>query len=295
MLAYSIKPILALIPESYDMIKKASVEEDFPTDSKDSVIASALQLSYMTKIAKTYVDPDISQKVKDAVTMYQVQEEVEALSNQMTKAASFNEAESRRDKKAEYIEKQAMFDGSLCLSFDPLSKASEAQQLWKEAQALKLDSAESVQRYSGHMYLDKQAAIDSLSTRAYLSGSDAFTKIAEFIESVEPLYMPQELVAAFCHDVSLMDKEAGLHMRGFNIYKEALRTPEMVKKALNIKLCNKDVPYEKFAMLGRDRMAHYVGEDIAKELDTSPVHFKQAAEALPKDLQQIMYNMSKNV
>jgi hypothetical protein len=93
-----------------------------------------------------------------------------------------------------------------------------------------------------------------------------------------------------------MDKEAGLSTKGFNFYNETVLTKEaQIVSALNVKLCGTDVPFEKIAKLGKSRFSAYMGEDIGREYDMGPIHFKQTLEALPMDLQKIALHLTKNV
>src|ERR1700745_4179518 len=87
MLAYTLNNILELIPEILPLVKQASVDEEFPIDNRDSVLASALQLKYFEKIAYEPVDFTTLEKVAFAVKTYGIKDQVDKLSTEMVKAA----------------------------------------------------------------------------------------------------------------------------------------------------------------------------------------------------------------
>ena len=79
MLAYDLNNILQIVPEAVGMVKEASLSEDFPTDSKDSTLASGLQIAYLTKVAGEIVDYVIQDKVSRAAIAYGISDELEKL------------------------------------------------------------------------------------------------------------------------------------------------------------------------------------------------------------------------
>jgi hypothetical protein len=119
-------------------------------------------------------------------------------------------------------------------------------------------------------------------------------KIASAIYKMDTFSMKPETVLDICQTVSFMDKEAHLSTKGFNFFREAVLVKEAAS-VLTVKLCNKDVPYESIAKVGRDRIAQYIGEDIAKEVDGGPANAKAVLETLPMDLQTLLVNLTKNV
>jgi ACT domain-containing protein len=91
-----------------------------------------------------------------------------------------------------------------------------------------------------------------------------------------------------------MDKEAQISSRGFNFFREAVLVKEATS-VMTIKLCNKDIPYEAISRVGSDRIAQYIGKDVAKEFDAGPANAKAVLETLPADLQTLLVNLTKNV
>ena len=112
MLAHNIKAILTLVPEAKPMVKAASLEEDFPYDSKDSVTASYLRVHYLEKVAEKRVDPATVAKITKAAQLHGVKDALDAFLprfNTLEKVASQNQ--SKYGLKLKEIE--AGFEGDL--------------------------------------------------------------------------------------------------------------------------------------------------------------------------------------
>jgi hypothetical protein len=289
MLAYSIKPILELIPEALPFVKSASLEESFPVDSRDSTLASALAVAYASEVTGKSVDPSVMDKVASAVTLYSLQSSLASFRKDLVKRAHARTLDSFKDPKAEYLAKEAGFS-------EPTveSKASRATELYKQAQALGVTPSETIQRYSGNLYLDKKAAVEALSARFHLTKDTGFAKLACAIADLDESRVKPQTVQDLCATVTGMDKKAGLHFTGLDFYKEALITKQAAVSALNIKLCGKLVPYEKIERAGRARVAQYIGEDVAKEMDAGPENAKAVFETLPLDLQTLLVKVIDN-
>lgn len=294
MLAHSLKPILELVPEALPMIKKASLDQDMPLDCRDSCIATALELKYHEYVDHKSIDVFAITKVAKAVELYGVEKEVSELTDKMVKAARAQVAARAEDKTESYMHKQANFDGDLTGFVDFSEISDRADSLYKYAQTLNLDPSDSVKRYSGHGYLDKKASLEALAARYQATNNTNFVKIAQALYRRDLYTMRSEAVLDICKTISEMDKQAGLSVKGFNFFKEAVMT-KSAASAMMVKLCNKEYPYESIARLGKDRIAQYIGEDVAKEFDSGPMNAKQVLETLPADLQRILCNLLKNV
>lgn len=294
MLAHSIKPILELVPEALPLIKQASVDQDYPLDNRDSCIASALELKFHEHVDHRSIDVFSIEKIAQAVEMYGVKDIVSDLAGKMIKTASEKRIANSVDHKAEYMSKQASFEGELTGFANFTELAIQAESLYKQAQELGVTPSETVQRYSGHGYLDKKASIEALAARYHATGNTNFVKIASALYRMDELSMKPETVFDVCKTVAGMDKEAGLSAKGFNFFREAVMT-KSAASAMQVTLCNKSYPYENIERLGRGRIAQFIGEDVAKELDAGPANAKQVLETLPADLQQILCNLLKNV
>lgn len=293
MLAHSIKPILSLVPEALPLVKQASLDQDMPVDSRDSCIASALALKYHECVTHTPVDFFAIEKVANAVELYGIKGIVSNLNSKMIKEAHARTLASFENPKESFLTKQAGFSGELT-GFTDLSRVStEAVELYKQASVVGVEPSEDVKRYSGHGFLDKKAAIESLAGRFQATNNTNFVKIASAIYKMDTEKMKPETILDICQTVTMMDKEAQLSSRGFNFFKETL----LVKSAasvLSIKLLNNNVPYETIARVGRDRVAQFIGEDVAKCMDSGPAEAKAVIETLPMDLQTVLSNLIKN-
>jgi hypothetical protein len=295
MLAYTLKEILDLVPEAASFVKKASVEQDMPLDSKDSCIASALKLKYHEKVAFKAVDVFAIEKVAQAVKAYGVEAEVASLSERMVNAAFEKSAAAAAIANDDYLTKQAYFEGELSGLRPEGTLSKEASALYDEAVAKGIKPSDDVVRYSGHGFMDKEAAVKALANRFYETRNPSFVKLATAIHKLQGQIKP-ETVRDICDTICGMDKEAGLSTKGYNFYKETILTKEAeVISALKVKLCGQDVPFEKIAKLGKGRFSAYMGADVGNEFDHGPAHFKQILETLPMDLQKVALHLTKNV
>lgn len=297
MIAYHLKDILRLVPESTDFVKKANLELDFPLGSKEDAIASSLAVTYLTQVSPDYtkIDRHTIEKVASAVGLFNVSTQAAEFNDKLVKRASEERAERDRieGRKSNCLVKQAMFETSLSGNYDPGSMASLAESLVKEAAELNLDVNETVRRYAGEYSLDKQAAIRSLNSRYHATKNADFAKIATAISGMPDEGYKSETVQDICKTISHMDKEANLQVMGFDFYKEALITKSAASTCLPIKLAGTTVPYESIQRLGRDNLSRYIGEDVAKEFDKGPQDTKIALETLPLDLQRVILKLAK--
>lgn len=296
MLAYTLKEILTLLPEALPLVKEAHIDQDMPLGNRDSAIATALQLKYHEAVDYRPADVFAIEKVAKAIRLYGVEDIVSDLSDKLIKAAATRRLALGRNYKDEYMQKEAAFHVESTGYSDPLRVVGQAEQLYKEAQAVGAQPSDEVVRYSGNGYLDKEAAIRSLAARYQATQNPDFVKIASAINKLDTFTMKPETVQDICRTISEMDKEAGISAKGFNFYREAILTKEAeLGSVMNVKLCGKQMPFEKIARVGRDRISQYIGEDVAKEMDRGPLHTKQAFEALPLDLQRMVVDLTKNV
>lgn len=297
MLAYSLKEILELVPEALPLVKKANLEESFPLDNRDSCIASALQLKYFEKIAYHPVNFLDMEKTAKAVTMYNIGEVIDELTDMMVKAAEAKKINAELNTTENYLLKQASFVGDLPST--PIANLSEtATYLYKLASDKQITPAEEVILYSGNGYLNKEAAAKSLTVRHMVTRDETFVKIAKVLEeehSDERLTKPEALVK-LANYINALDQKHNLHFKGFNFYKEVFFIKEAeFKGSVNVKLAGTSVPYESIMRVGKDNISSYLGEDVAKEMDSGPANFKAVLETLPLDMQKLLINLTKNV
>lgn len=293
MLAYNLKDILSIVPDLKEHIKEANIEESYPLDNKDGCMASYIRYQYLTKVANKLVAPEQAAKLEKAAYLYGILEEAKPFVQRLEKFAAV-----RRDEQIKQAEKltkgqqEAFFDGTLTGFVDLTKVASTAQELYGP------EASDNIKLYAGDAYFDKEAAIRALSARAYASGKDVFTKIAEILEnSVEDsTKLGRAEIADLCSKVTELDKKAGLDIKGFNFYKEALtRNRARIKTAMSVKVCGKNVPYEKIASLGASRIGNYLGSDVGSAITGDPYNDKAVIESLPLDLQRVLQGVLRNV
>lgn len=280
MLAYNIKEILELIPEALPMVKKASLEEEFPTGNKDSVCASYLRVQYLTKVAGKPVDVETMDKVAQAADLYGVKSELEKLAS-VFKASPLQE---------DPMEKVASeFEASLDTMLSVEKTASLATQLFKEG------CSEEVLRYSGRTWISKEAAVKALANRFYASKDENFVKLAKAVHG-SLRENDFDSIQKLCQTVTGLDKKAGLDLVGFNFYKETLITKEAaLRQGCTVTLAGESFPYEKIERFGKDRISSVVGKDVAAGFSGDIISNKYMLESLPRDLQLILKSSLKGV
>ena len=296
MLAYSLKHVVELVPDSFELVKQASITEEYPVDSASSAAASALAIEYNKYIGNRSVDPETMMKVASAVELYGIKDQVDSLCDQLQKAAYDLALASLQDPVADYHVKEAGFVGDLSGFSEPETRNAAATRLYKEAQETKAEPCEQVRRYSGNAFLSKSAAVEALASRYKATGEVGFAKIAVALGRMNETLFKPETVQDICRTVTGMDKQANLHLRGYDFYREALMTKEAeLVSSLRVRLAGVEVPFETIQRVGKDRISQYVGADVAKEMDGGPAHFKQVLETLPLDLQRLVVDLTKNV
>lgn len=296
MLAYNLKTVLEIIPEAMPFVKQAAIDLDYPTNNADSVLASALVANY-TKLQGNPGNAFDLEKIAKAVSLYGLQDRTEELCSKMQERLNHK---TLLEKKAEQQKQNfelrvSYFEGERSSKNDPEYLSKQAELLYEEAKQLDVAPPESIERYSAHQELSKEAAVQSLAARYQATKDVTFAKIASALSKLDTQALHHETVKDICKTVTSMDKAAGLHVLGFDFYKEALLDKQAAVSVMQVKLCNKPMPYEKIARLGRDRISQYIGEDVAKEMDKSAGHAKIAFESMPRDLQQLLVQLVNNV
>lgn len=283
MLAYTLKKTLNLIPEAQPLVKEASIEESFPIDSEASCLASALSLNYMEKVAQTSVDLDVRDKVHLAVQAYELQDKVDDLTGKMVKAAQAEVLRKDAQSQSTYLSKEAYFAGSLTgqVRMDDVTK--QAIGLYKEAQAQGWEPSPEVTIYSGHGVLNKEASVKALINRFSNTKNPTFVKLARAVFDIEEKTAKPETMVDLGLTVYNLDKEAGI--RGDFFTESFMAKEAQLAGVMNVRLCGMNIPYEKL-QANRSRLAAFVGDDLVKEMDNGPLHFKQTVEALPRDMQK---------
>lgn len=274
MLAYQMHDILKIVPEAVSLTKEASLSEEFPLDSKDSVLASGLRVAYLTKVAGEQVNYAVQEKVANAAVAF-------GLTDTLEKFASRIEAFGAAEKKASlYNEDETLalqtevLRGQLGFHQDLLKVASYAEGLC-ERFGSKVSDVDAL-RYSGSMALDYGLLENALQKRAYETQdtryNDVLNVVADFgIDSLN--LASREKRASVAKSIAGLDQE---HFYNGDIYKEAF-----VKQAsYSIKLKTKTVPYEN---LDRGKVSDILGKDVASALTGDYANDKAVIDSLPLD------------
>jgi hypothetical protein len=297
MLAYTLKDILSLVPEALPLVKEAHVDQDMPLDNRASCIATALAVKYNEQVNYKPVDVFKLDKVAKALELHGVTDLVDDLSKKMVKAAHERTISEglERNRKNEYMMKEAAFAGeSTGFGLGPLRLVGQAETLYKEAQAQGFEPSEDVVRYSGHGFLNKEAAIQSLAARYQASKDSNFVKIASAINRLDTTTLKAETVQDICKTITEMDKEAGIAALGFDFYREAILVKAAaVASALSVKLCGKDCPYEKVLRV-HHLLGDYVGKEVPTAMSRGHIEGKHALERLHPDLQKVVMDVVQN-
>jgi hypothetical protein len=294
MLAHNIKAILTLVPEARTMVKQASLEEEFPYDSKDSVCASYLRVHYLTKMAEKKVDSSIVAKITKAAELHGVKKELDTFVprfNTMEKKAA--EAEAKYGLSVKDLE--AGFEGDLGgFGFLSIGKSASVAKDLVEKYGDQIKSAE-VLRYAGKAYLNKEAAVMALGNRYHATKEPAFIKVARLVvDSISESDF--SAIGQLCDTVTQLDKKAGLDIIGFNFYKEALMT-KMSEYAgsMTVNLAGTPVSWERVQKFGKERISSTLGADIASAMTGDPANDKAVLESLPLDLQKMLLSLTKGI
>lgn len=270
------------------MIKQAHVDEEFPLSNRDSCLASALCANYAVKISGDPISLSTIEKIAQATKLYGLEAEVQTLTNKML--STLQEKKASAQLPEQYMLKQAHFEGEFTGFSDVLGQSDKALELYKEAKDLGIEPSDQVKRYSGHAYINKEAAVKSLAVRYHKTKEAGYVKLAAAVNKANEFNLKSETVVDLCRTVSEMDKSAGLSM---DFFKEVL----MVKEAealdsVSVRLRGKEVPLNSILALGEKRIASYLGTEITREMADGPMNFKAALEALPIDSQQLLLKMT---
>lgn len=269
---YALKNIIELVPETAGIIKQACVETEFPTTSRDATISSALEITFLTKVANQMVDENHLRRVSKAVELYDVRDQIEDLTHKMMKAASLQKQASD-DVVSEVRMAEYMFEGSL-------SGIPDMEKLAQMAEALIDNYGEhvvspSVKLYGGEAYLNKEAAVAALNYRAQKTGNQEFIKIAHVIQGVDALKLSTEDKRNITSTIMGLEKSA---QYVGDIYKDIFMTK---LAGVTVNLGKKTVPVEKIIALGSSKVSAILGSDVGSILKEDPLNMKHALEALP--------------
>lgn len=276
---HTIRKVSELVPETSGLIKRASLEQNLPTGSRDETLISALELEYMIKVAHTHVDIDDAQRVCRAVDLYGLGHEVKEKSTTMVKAASYNAERERSVKRS--LDQAVDFIDTQLLSMSPdLEKIAEASEgLWDQYGA---DiSNDKIKLYAGAGTLVKEAAVAALNHRAKRTSNEEFTKVAEVIAATDINQLSVADNRAIIGAVKELEKAA--HYMETDLYTDMFITKQA---AVMVNLGSKSVNADDLV-----KVASHAGSVLGKDIETicADAHSNKAAiEALPIGEKQVL-------
>lgn len=287
MLAHNIKEVLTLAPEAFNLVKEASLDKDFPVDNKSSVAASFLVATYLEKVAHRSISESVFSLIKKAVDLYGLAGELEPL------VCKFDMVEKQASAGDSFTVDMQEFEDSLTgWGYTCLEKTAAAAEELVSKYGDQVTSENALQ-YSCSGWLNKEAAVQSLANRVVATkGSEpGYIKIARLVANDMGLG-DQASLKDLCRTVTLLDKQAGLDLLGFNFYREAV----MLKTAgVGVMVAGESIPFEKIVKFGKDRIGASIGSDVASALTGDVVNDKAIIESLPRDLQLVLKASLKNV
>lgn len=276
---HTIKRVSELVPEAGALVKRASLEQNLPTSSKEETLLSALELEYMIKVAHTTVDLEDAERVCRAVDLYGIKDEVKDKASSMVKAASEQAAKNRGLKTD--VNQAVDFIDSQLLSMNPnLEKIAEAsEKLWDEFSD-HIDN-DQVKLYAGAGTLVKEAAVAALNHRAKRTGNGEFEKVAQVISATNPSTLSIDDNRAIIGAIRELEKQA--------CYAETdLYTDMFMTKSASvvINLGSKSVDAANLT-----NIASHAGDVLGRDIETllkDAASNKAAIEALPLGEKQVL-------
>lgn len=291
MIGYTLKHVLELIPEALPMVKSASIEADYPLDSRDNCLASALVISYKKNFTTDVVDYDVLTKVAQAVELFDLGSTIQTLESKMTsrtRGALVKQASVSEE--GTFLTKQAAWEGDLSgMYINAREMAQRAEVLMEKAAAEGLSVSAEVQMYAGFGALKKEALEASLSTRYGVTQDPTFVKLASALgsETADFITNPRT-VKSLCNVVNRLDESHGLFEQGFNIYKEAMVSKSAAASRTSVEIGGRTYPIERILGIPATYLNHYLGPDFRKELENDPGSAKYIIESLPNDTKQLL-------
>lgn len=279
--------IQKLLPEVSPLIKKADIDTDFSTRDMVNTVVSNLKMEYLTKVARTAVDQTTEDRLRMAAELYGVQNQISLYSSELVKRAS--SVNYQKDLAKDVRLAEAYLEGKLS-GFSPnITKiAEEAESIYDSYS--EMVTSPTLKRYAGEAFLNKTAAVNSLRRRTQVTNNKAFEKLAQIVDATRPETLDSDDIRLICRAVTHLDKKAGLDIKGYNFYNEALMEKSASVTSLSVTLAGKPYPVESILALG-PRLGQALGEDVAKEIGSDPVNAKVVIEALPRDLQQLLASL----
>lgn len=276
---YTITKVAELVPAAGALVKRASLETNLPTTSRDETLLSALELEYMMKVAHTQVDLDDAERVCRAVDLYGLGAEVKEHAGTMVKSASA--VLNSKHELSQQVSQAEQFISTQLLSMNPdLEKVAEASEgLWDEYESQ--ISSDQVKLYAGAGTLVKEAAALALNHRFKRTGNEEFEKIAQVIASTNPDTLSTEDNRAIISAIRGLEKSA--HYIESDLYTDMFIIKEA---ACMINLGSRSVDATNLVKVA-ETAGNILGADIGELLKTAHAN-KDAIEALPMGEKQAL-------
>lgn len=284
------------MPEALDLVKKAELDKEYPVDTPDNCMASALSIEYAKHISGKSVDYDTIEKVAQSVEAFGLGEKVRDLSHKMVRrntAALFKSASSETTET--FLEKQAHWMGEQSGFKDIAKLVKQAEELKVIADRIGEDVDDKVKVYLCEGYMSKSAAVEALSTRYHLTNNEVFSKLASAVTRESEMIPGNKTIKSLCETVTKFDKQAGLDLKGFDFYRETILTKSAAVNSTMAYVCGANVPISKVMSIPSNYLDSYIGPDFAKELASDPASAKAMIESLPADVQKVLAELIKNV
>jgi hypothetical protein len=277
----TIRNILFLVPEAAPMVKQASVDEEFPLDTRDDAIMSALKVEYMLKVAHEPVYQDDYDRIHLAVALYQAGDIVKQASQAMlsnigalTKQASSDEVLVKQAEEA--------IEGSLCGLRPDMDAITAAARHLVSTRGDLVKSA-TVRRLGGGDDFVRDYAVASLVHREAVTPGYGYGEIAEALTKMASV--SKDHACQISDTVRHLDDTTGLRLQGYDLYAEAWVTKQAMASSMLIKLAGRDVPIESILRLPIDRI---LGDDVALACHSHPAEAKAVLESLPLPQQSLL-------
>jgi hypothetical protein len=285
---HHIKPLLGLLPELYDMVKTAKVQEPYLTSDKETTLLSAVAIEYakLPGVESCPVGLEKIAQVNRAVELYglggQVKEYTDSLHSRYQGDASGTGLTKEAAQELTLAER--VLEERLDQMVDIEKVASQCQALY--ASYGDSISSEKVLRHAGVGFLDKEAAVRNLECRLRITGNEEFGKIAQVLTHLETPETTRHGIVAIGNAVAALDKKAGL--MGMDFFEECVLTKvAAVASAMKVSLGGKTVSIERVMSIAPD-LTDVLGADVVKELTGDPATAKAVLESLPSDLKAIV-------
>lgn len=280
----NIKQVISYVPEAIELTKQAHVTEEFPVNSKDSSLMSALEITFLEKVAGQGVPFEIKDRVQRAVSLYGASEDASRLSSLML--SRVNEKQASEVSYADEVNQAQEVIESMTSGMFSLEKiAQRSADLYDNYSDL--ISSDIVKRYAGAGMINKEAAHLALSSRYQSSGDERFMKIASIINGSKVESLSPEENRMIADAVTGLDKEAGLYNLDF--YKEAIMVKAAsISSSTMVDLGGRQVSAETI-IAKAPLISNVIGTDVAADIENgSPVEVKAIVESLPMDLKAVM-------